>query len=231
MALGLATVVLSLIFRGTILVDPRFVRLRTLSWIWSIENLLLALAVFNRLFIYIGFNGMTRMRVVGLLGVASVVAGFLLVLQKIARNHDFTWLIRRQLWAVSFAIFLYAILPVDAFVNRFNVDCILTGNSAPSVQISVHPTSDEGFLFLLPLVNCSDEIVRDGVRAMLADQLDRLEADAEKNQSLGWTTSQVATRRLLEQLKSNQADWSNVQSRSKREECRKKFNDYAFQWY
>ena len=98
-ALALATFTLSLIFRGRVLDDPRLPRLRRLAWVWSFENLLLAVAVYHRLAIYVGFNGMTRMRIVGILGMSCVVAGFLLVVWKIRRRHDFTWLMRRQLWA------------------------------------------------------------------------------------------------------------------------------------
>ncbi len=47
---------LSLIFRGRVLADPRLPRLRRLAWLWSAENMLLAAAVYHRLFIYIGFN-------------------------------------------------------------------------------------------------------------------------------------------------------------------------------
>ena len=45
--------------------------------------MVLALAVFNRLFIYISFNGMTRMRIVALYGMSAVAVGFVLVVWKI----------------------------------------------------------------------------------------------------------------------------------------------------
>jgi len=230
-ALGLATLTLSVIFRGTILSDPRLARLRLLSWIWSIENLLLAVAVFNRLFIYIGFNGMTRMRVVGMLGVASVVGGFLLVLRKMARNHTFAWLIRRQLWTVSFAVYLYAVLPVDAFVNQFNVNQIMHGHIAPCVQISVHPTSDEGFLYLEPLTQCSDETIRDGVRALLDQKLNDLESESNSRQLLGWTATQLASNRLFMQLRSMKSNLQNEQTIEQRDEALRTFHEFAFQWY
>ncbi len=235
-ALGLATLMLSLIFRGTILADPRLSRLRTLSWIWSIENLLLAVAVFNRLSIYIGFNGMTRMRVIGLLGVASVVVGFLLVLRKIACNHGFTWLIRRQLWTVAFAVFLYAVLPVDAYVNHFNVQRIMAGDPRPSVQISWHPTSDEGYLRLLPLIDCSDPIIKDGIHGMLDEKLVNLEIEMASEQSQSWTAKQIATDRLVAQLRTAKPRWSTDRwwsstNFSLRQGAIDRFRQYAFQWY
>ena len=235
-ALGLSTVILSLIFRGTILADPRMSHLRTLSWIWSMENLLLAIAVFNRLFIYIGFNGMTRMRVVGILGVASVVIGFVLVLKKIAQNHDFTWLVRRQLWTVAFAIYLYAVLPVDAFVNQFNVNRILAGDPRPSVQISVHPTSDEGWLCLKSLIDCSDSQIRDGIRGLLDKKLREMESKESVSDDAGWSARQFASDRLLDQLRVAQSRWTadpwwNATDNTARQEVITKFREYAYQWY
>ncbi len=235
-ALGLATLMLSLIFRGTILADARLSRLRTLSWIWSIENLLLAVAVFNRLSIYVGFNGMTRMRVVGLFGVASVVVGFLLVLRKIACNHGFTWLIRRQLWTVAFAVFLYAVLPVDSFVNQFNVRRIMAGDPRPSVQIGWHETSDEGFLRLLPLIDCPDPMIKDGIRGMLDEKLFQLETELASKQAQSWTAKQIATDQLVAQLRTAKARWSadkwfSSTNFSPRQDVISRFRNYSFQWY
>ena len=89
-ALALATALLSMMFRGEVLSDRRLVYLKRLALIWSLENLLLSAAVYNRLLIYIDFNGMTRMRVIGLLGISAVVAGFgLVVIKSIATEALF----------------------------------------------------------------------------------------------------------------------------------------------
>ncbi len=167
-ALAFATLVLSLMFQGAALYDPQIAFLKRLAVLWSIENLLLSAAVYNRLFIYIDFNGMTRLRLVGLLGITSVVAGFILVVIKLWRDRDVIWLIHRQLWVPTLAIVIYAILPVDWIVNNFNVQQVLSDNPAPSVQIVAHETSPEGVLPLFALVDTPDATIREGVRALLA---------------------------------------------------------------
>lgn len=230
-ALALATLLLSMIFRGLILSDPRLPRLRRMAWIWSAENLLLAMAVFNRLFIYVGFNGMTRMRVIGFLGVASVVVGFILVVIKIAQNRDFVWLFRRQLWTVTFAGYLYAVLPVDAFVNEYNVRRILAGDPAPSVQISVHPTTAEGLLRLKPLIHCDDVTIRRGIRALLAEELPRLENRIFSQQQRGWTALQIADIRLRDQLLELKSVWEGDEDQNRRGQAFDDFRSYAYQWY
>jgi hypothetical protein len=230
-ALALATLVLSLIFRGSVLGDPRLPRLRRMAWVWSLENLLLAAAVYHRLLIYIGFNGMTWMRTVGFFGMSCVVAGFLLVVWKIVRNRDFVWLVRHHLWALALAVYLFALTPVDALVHRYNVRRILRGDPAPSVQISVHPIDLAAVPVLLPLADCRDPIIREGVRAMLADRLDEAEARAREHQTKGWTAWQLSDRYVLDRLRAESGKWAEYQDRAKREAALERFHEYAYKWF
>ena len=85
-ALAISTFTLGFIFHGALLAHPRIDTLKKLTWIWSAENFLLALCVYHRLYIYIGYNGMTRMRVVALFGIAAVVGGFALVVWKVLKG-------------------------------------------------------------------------------------------------------------------------------------------------
>lgn len=230
-ALALATGVLSLVFRGAVLNDPRLPRLRRLGWLWSAENFVLAAAVYHRLAIYIGFNGMSPMRIVGMFGISAVVAGFLLVLWKIRRGRGFGWLVRRQLWALAITIYLFALTPVDALVTRYNVRRILAGDPAASVQISVHPISSEGVLFLEPLLECDNATIREGVRAMFAHRDDEAERSAAEDIQSGWTTYQLSDQVMLHRLRAGRARWSAFRDVKAREAALRRFHDYAYQWY
>lgn len=236
-ALGLATVMLSMIFRGDVLRDERLSKLKRLAWIWSALNLFLAVAVYHRLCIYVGFNGMTRMRMVGYYGMTAVVAGFGLAVRKIARHRDFVWLFRADLWALAAATILYALTPVDLIVMRYNVTRILTGDPAPSVQISVHPIDAEGLRELFPLLGCDDELIREGVRSLLA----RTESELwVADQKIGrvhstWedlTALQFATEKLRDELNDeHQRMQPYVGDVGKRREAWDRFQKYAYQWY
>lgn len=230
-ALALATAVLSLVFRGGVLRDPRLRRLRALGWIWSAENFVLTVAVYHRMAIYVDFNGMTPMRIVGLYGISAVVAGFALVLWKIGRGRSFGWLVRRQLWALALVVYLFALTPVDAICVRYNVRRILAGDPAPSVQISVHPIGPEGVLLLEPLLGSDDAIIREGVRAMLAQRADQAETAAARRQALGWTAYQLADERVLKRLRADRSHWSAYQDHSQRAAALERFHKYAYQWY
>lgn len=228
-ALALATVVLSFIFRGRLLKDPRLPAMRIWAWIWSVENFVLALAVYNRLWIYVGFNGMTRMRMVAFFGITSVVVGFLLVLWKIAHNRGFVWLIRRHLLTVTLAAYAYLVIPVDWIVYTYNVRRVLAGDPAPAVQITEHYVSPEGILTLFPLLNSSDPIIRNGIQSMLENQL--LAEANNPNQRPGWTSYQLVHSRLsreLSKLPSPETTDAANRERSGRWDV---FRQFVYQWY
>ncbi len=231
LALALATVLLSVIFRGRILRDSRLPLLRALAWIWSLQNFLLAVAVYNRLFIYIGYNGMTRLRMVGIFGMSAVVIGFILVLWKIGKNRSFVWLLRRQLWTPVLLCYFYALLPVDAIVVKYNVQRIMAGDPKPSVQILHHEINAEGVLLLRPLLDCPDAIIREGVAALLAKRDDEAEALAVRRRRQGWTAYQIVDVLVLDNLRANRNEWAQYTVRSRRKQALDRFTEYAYRWF
>ena len=230
-ALALATLILSLVFSGEVQRDPRLPKLRLLAWIWSLQNLLLSLAVYNRLFIYIDFNGMTRMRIVGLFGTSAVVAGFLLVVWKIARGKDFLWLLQRQVWALAVAVYLFVLLPVDGIAVSYNVRRILGGELSASMQIGVQSLDLEGALALPPLLDCATPEIRQGVAALIAERYSQLEIDRGRRQRAGWTAYQVSDRIALTRFKSVREKWKQYDDGKERKAAIRRFYDFAYQWY
>ena len=148
---------------------------------------------------------------IGFFGVTAVVIGFALVLWEINYHRGFVWLFRRQLWTVALAVYLYALTPVDTIVVHYNVQRILNGDPAPAVEISVHPISSEGILLLQPLLDCDNEIIRDGVAAMLAER----ESESE-----------------MLRLRAANHRWGEFATdQVKRREALDRFHQYAYQWY
>ena len=230
-ALALATVILSLMFRGTMMCHSRLAQLKLLAWVWSGLNLLLAMSVYNRLLIYIDYNGMTRMRTVGLLGISCVVTGFLLVLWKIVRRRSFHWLVQHQLQVPVFAVCLYVAAPVDSLVHRFNVSSILAGHPEPSVQISEHPIEDAALPVLIPLLDCEDTIIRDGVQALLHLRLQQLRSSLSSASMPDWTAWQFGTDRAISELEAVERRVSGSPSNTESNAARERFREYAMQWW
>ncbi len=229
-ALGLTTLTLSLIFRGTMIHDSRLPILRRYAWIWSCLNFLLAAAVYNRLLIYVDFNGMTRMRVVGFLGISAVIGGLILVLWKIVYQHNFRWLIRRQMCVPVFAVYLYMVVPVDILVHRYNVSRILAGSPEPCVQISEHPISEDAMPQLLPLLNSQDPLIRDGIRAMLWTKLQHMSYSSEQS-SQHWTATQFGRQLALRQLQSHREHLAAAGDTASAQAALQRFRTFAMQWW
>lgn len=230
-ALALATMVLSLMFRGPMLQHPQIRMLRRMAWVWSALNLLLAASVYNRLLIYVDFNGMTRMRVVGFLGISSVVFGFLLVLRKIRRESSFSWLIRHQLLVPAFAVYVYVVAPVDSLVHRYNVRMILAGHPQPSVQISEHPFEDAASPVLIPLLQCNDPLIREGIRAILDSRLKQMDSQRSRLAELHWTAWQSGTEHAYQQLTALRSELTNPSGETAAQHAREAFRTYAMQWW
>ena len=230
-ALALATALLSFVFSGATYKDPRVRQLNGLTWIWSAQNLLLAAAVYNRLLIYVGYNGMTRMRTVGFFGITIVVIGFGLVLRKIVAKRGFWWLIRAQLVALMLVLVALSIFPVDYLAHRYNIRQVTAGRLHPSVMIAVKPMQDEG---LLPLIDVADQvtdpIIREGMLAMLAER--QLEIEAFSKLPWHWTKYQASTDRLYRRLKRSESLWADFLAYEiKRKQAIKSFRAYSMQWY
>ena len=230
-ALGLSTLTLSLIFRKSCMKDPRIGKLKKMAWVWSLENLLLALAVYHRLCIYVGFNGMTRMRVIGFLGITAVVGGFVLVVIKIVQQRRFHWLVRRQLWVLAICIYFYAVVPTDRLATSYNVQRILAGDPAPSVQIAVHPLSDESLIQLVPLLDSNNEMIRNGVRAIFAARHELEEVEQAERTQNGWTAHSFAHEKLWQIFNQRSQDYEFEEGDVARNEASLKFYEYAYQWY
>ena len=231
LALALSTGVLSMMFRGAVLQDPRLRVLKRLAWTWSALNLVLAVAAFHRLYIYIGFNGLTRMRIVGMFGTASVVAGLVLVIWMIARHRSATWLVQRQMWALCVAVFIFSITPVDAIWVQYNVRRIMAGDPAPSVELSVHDIDSEGVVFLLPLLKCENKVIREGIRALLCERWNSVEKTSREPARQHWTAFQFIDRIVADRLGASADKWTKFRDEARRQDAWKAFQDYAYQWY
>lgn len=229
-ALALATALLSFMFSSRAPEDARDGGLRRLAWIWSGLNLLLAVAVYHRLWIYVGFNGLTRMRIVGICGTSAVVAGFLLVCWKIAHRRDFVWLVRHQLWALALTVYSYALLPVDALVVGYNVRRILAGDPKPSVMLACHPIGPEGVPALVPLLDAPDPVIRDGIRALCAACLVEGEDDVSRSTAAGWSAFQLVDRRALGILRDARPAWAAIPA-ADRAAAWDRFVASARRWY
>ena len=77
-----------------------------------------------------------------------------------------------------------------------------------------------------------DDIIRQGMRAMLAKRAEEAERLAVERTEKGWSQFQIADDMLLKSLRANQARWSEFQmDKPARDAAITRFKEYAYQWY
>ena len=167
-ALALSTFILGAIFRDHLNFHLKVKSLYTLTVLWGIQNFILALWVYQRLVIYINYNGLTRMRIVGILGTTLVIVGFILVLLKVNKKWTLLWLIRKQLAALAFTVIFIFIIPMDLIVWNINAKLLSYQDAyRTAVQLAIQPISPEGLPSLVPLLEHEDPVIAKGTAAIL----------------------------------------------------------------
>ena len=181
-ALLLATVIIGLATSRWLAFQKRGGLLRGLSYLWVVQNLVMAAAVLRRLQLYIGYNGLTSLRITGIVGTVLVASGLLLMVVKIQRHHNLLWIVRRYIAAFAAAVILLAIFPDDLACARFNVARVMGGYDPPLSWLAEHghDLGAEAYPSLIPLLDHPDTIVACGVRQYLGNKLETLRGRAEK---------------------------------------------------
>ncbi|MBI4834741.1 MAG: DUF4173 domain-containing protein [Planctomycetes bacterium] len=229
MALALTSLILGIIFIRDLNFHRRASFLKILSWIWVAQNLVLALATFRRLQVYIDYNGLTRLRIVGAYGITLVVIGLLIVAFKMQRVRSFLWMIRRHLLAFALALFALAVTPMDWLVFKYNTGIILYENPRSAIQLIVQPITAEGIPPLIPLLDSKDQAIREGVAGILLREQARLQKlkDAETR----WADKELSRSNALEAIKSARPKLDEIIPDGNWQKALKQLDDYARRWW
>ncbi len=198
-ALALSSLVLGLLFSGSLKDHPRRRTLEILAYLWAAQNLVLALGSFRRIQMYIECYGLTRLRIVGIAGTALVVVGLVFMVWMVNRKKGFGWLARADAAAFCVALVLLAVSPLDGLVARYNVDCVLKGQSRPLSFLVGQPITAESLPPIADLLAHPDPVISRGAEAFLARRLEALER--EQALAAGWRAFQGSRACALSRLR------------------------------
>lgn len=164
-ALFLSTAAIGAILADPIRRDRRVGRLVALSLVWAAQNGVLAVGALRRIHLYMEYNGLTYLRLVGITGVLLVAVGLGLMVWKIVRGKTFLWLVRRDALAFYVAGILFALAPVDGIVAVWNVRRLDGANLRPLAWLARDGLGREGLVAVFPLLDHPDPTVRIGAAA------------------------------------------------------------------
>lgn len=187
-------------FRG----DRRFRILLALSWTWLALDAVLALGALRRIHLYVGYNGLTPLRMTGIFGILIVSAGLAAMGAKLAFARNMPWIVRRYVVIFLAGVSVYSVVPEELLAATWNTRVALAGNPAPLVWLFEEHTWDgrrrvdaEGVPALLPLLDHPDPIVARGVAVYLAEERERWEAHGRNRGWRGWQGSVSSARSAL----------------------------------
>jgi hypothetical protein len=198
LALALLTVVVGVMFRGSLAHDPRGKMARILAFGWLAQGLVLALGTFRRLAIHITTSGLSNIRILGMFGTGVVALGLVLVGVKLVKRLSFVWLLRRQLDALVLALLGFSILPTHLISAPVNVSRVMAHQYQALVNIEEQASEAESAAALLPLLEHDDERIRRGVAALLLNERDAIRRTADARHR--WRDRDLATARALRDL-------------------------------
>jgi len=196
-ALALSTAVIGVMFDRGLNFHPRKKILTVLAYIWAAQNGVLAAGALRRIEMYISHSGLTRLRLVGIYGVLLVVVGLALMVWKVARMKNSTWLVRRDLLAFWMALVVLAVTPRDHICWTHNAARIMDGKFRTFVHLYKQPMSPESYPPLIRLLDHKKAWVRDGIAGLLGRKLVELRAQKLEKWTL-WQGSQYWAWRRLE---------------------------------
>ncbi|MEZ6131792.1 MAG: hypothetical protein R3C59_24295 [Planctomycetaceae bacterium] len=234
-ALGLVSllvmVLLTVIFNGATLADTRIRTIRALSCVLIGLNLLFAACVVARFADSIEFNGLSRLKVLELLAVASVSGALLLTVYMTYRQHHVVWLLRRSGWLAALAGYAFLVMPIDRIVQQYNVKAILKGNPAPIVQITRDEIDDEAVAVLLPLCDIEDTVIREGAMAIVAGRLESFRKSWHGQAEFDWTATQWGQKKSHEVLLQFAESRDLALSPPTHEQAQHRLHEYSQQWW
>jgi hypothetical protein len=152
------------------------------------------------------------------------------VVVKIIQNKSFGWLIQRQLMTLMIFWIAHSCTPHDWVAYTWNQRSILQGDLKPSVQIKEHTLSSDGYTSIVPLVDCENKIIREGVRAQLAQRYAAsFSIDATKDDWRNWRLSEAHMLSSLQRIEVKMQPY--LSNPTERDNAIEKFRTYAYRWY
>ncbi len=121
-ALLLAMIVLSFFFRKNLNFFPKNEKLKTLGYLWIVQNAILAITLFIKNYRYIEANGLAYKRIGVLIFLTLVFAGLLTMLIKIRKVKTFYYLLQTNAW-IAYAVFiLCCFVNWDVMITKYNLN-------------------------------------------------------------------------------------------------------------
>jgi hypothetical protein len=199
-ALGLSTFCIGLATAQSQLASRWIRPVTALAQIWAGLDLLTGLCVLGRIGFYIDVSGLTPLRIAGVFGTLTVLAGVTLMILKIALRKNLVWLIRRYVAVFLVGVTIFALLPRDTVCSLYNVSRVEAGDIRPLILLFRAPFPPETLPEYCALLDHPDPVVAAGMASYLAERRSALSREPLGAGAANWRRFQAARFRAEDAL-------------------------------
>lgn len=150
-------------FRGNLNFHRKNSTLKTASYIWIFQNIILAASVFLRNYHYIAYHGLAYKRIGVIVFLILTIIGLLTLLIKIRSRKTFYYLVKVNGWSLYVALFILCFFNWDNIIVRYN----LAHPNKKDIDVDFYLTlSDKA----LPHLYASLPVIREQIEAHKTNQ-------------------------------------------------------------
>ena len=162
--------------------------------------------------------------------ITAVLLGLIMVVRKVQLAKSFAWLISRYTWSVLAVVFFGLVFPVDHCIAHHNTQRVMRGDLLPGIFLFPVEECYEALIPSLPLMDSDDPVIRDGARAIFAEEFLSLRRGPAEN-TYRWTFYQVSRERLRRKLeKRHEILIPYISDQDLRDRHIGKFRKYTERW-
>ena len=133
-------------FRNNLNFYPNNYVLRQLAYVWIVQNVILATSVAVRNWCYVAEYGLAYKRIGVFIFLISLIIGLVFLYLKIKEKRSFSYLLRRNSWAIWGILLLAATVNWDMAITKFNLSDI-PNNKEVDLDFLTYELSDKNLYF------------------------------------------------------------------------------------
>ena len=229
LALLVSSIVIGCIFRSGLNFDRRVKHLKLWSYVWAVQNAILAVGTVRRIGMYIDFSGLTNLRITGIYGALLIMTSLAIMVYKVAAERSWIWLLRKYVLSFCVAVLILSLTPSNWLCATYNTQSIIQGKKRAMRPIVLKDLAAAALPPLLPLLDYTredgneqkEQIVRKGIAGLLGIKLHKMRSEYPKH----WIKWQASNSWALKQLEAAEAEINNICDKTEWRKSLKKLKD------
>ena len=142
----LAMAIIIYYFRGNLNFYKENINLQNLTYVWILQNAILAFSVGIRNYRYIEYHGLAYKRIGVIIFLIAVMIGLVTMFIKVKEKRSLYFLINRNAWAVYLLLMISSFVSWDIVITKYNI--LVDSKRALEIEVLANNLSDKNWYLL-----------------------------------------------------------------------------------